>query len=402
MSEMNKNQGFATKQIHTGHLEIPGINPLATPIFQSSTFVFDSAQQGARRFALEEPGYIYTRLGNPNSDQVAKKLAALEGGEAAVVCGSGIGAITTAFWTMIKGGDHILADTTLYGCTYAFLSRGITRFNVESTFVDFSDMENIKKNLRPETKVVYFETPSNPNIKILDIEAIAKMVHAYNPGIKVVVDNTFCTPFIQRPLELGADVVVHSGTKYLNGHGDVISGMIVGKADFITECTLFGLKDMTGAVISPNDAYLIARGMKTLDIRMRKHSENAMKVATFLESHPAVKSVLYPGLESHPAHEIAKKQMHNGFGGIIAFELNATREESGEFINNLKLCTIAVSLGDAETLIEHPATMTHSPYSPEELAAVGISESLIRLSVGLEDADDIIADLKEQLDKLVK
>ena len=378
---------------------MPGINPLATPIFQTSTFEFDSTEQGAKRFSGEEQGYIYTRLGNPNSNQIGEKLAALEGAELGMAMSSGMGAITTVLWTTLRAGDHLLADDALYGCTYSFFMHGLTRYGVEVTLADFSNIENVKRELKANTKAVYFESPTNPNLKLIDIGAVASIAHAHNPEIKVIVDNTFCTPFLQRPVELGADVVIHSATKYLNGHGDVIAGMAAGKADFITECTMFGLKDMTGAVIGPFEAYLISRGMKTLDIRMEKHCKNAMAIAKYLESNSKVKRVIYPGLESHPQHELAKKQMH-GFGGMVSFELNASREDSAKFINSLDLCTLAVSLGDAETLIEHPATMTHSTYTPEALAEANISESLIRLSAGLEEAEDIIHDLEEGLKRI--
>lgn len=397
---MEKNSGFATKQIHVGKIEIPGIAPLATPIFQTSTFEFETTAEGAARFAGEEQGYIYTRLGNPNTAKIGAKLAALEHAEAGMAMASGIGAITTVMWTALKAGDHLLADDTLYGCTFSFFTHGLTRCGIEVTLVNFEDIEAVKAAIRPNTKVFYFETPTNPSLKLVDIEAISNLAHTTCPDAKVIVDNTFCTPYIQTPLDLGADVVIHSATKYLNGHGDVIAGMAAGKAEFINECNMFGLKDMTGAVLGPFEAYLIDRGMKTLDVRVQKHCDNAMKIARFLESHPAVKRVLYPGLESHPRHELAKKQMHNGFGGIITFELNCGREESAEFVNGLKLCTIAVSLGDAETLIEHPATMTHSTYTPDDLAKAGIGESMLRLSAGLEDAEDIIADLKAGLDRI--
>ena len=395
----NKKLGFATRQIHEGSLKIPGIGPLAMPIFQTSTFVFDNAEQGARRFACEEPGYIYTRLGNPNANQLAQKIANLEGGEAAIIASSGIGAITTAIYSLVEGGDHILADTTLYGCTFAYLKHGLSKFGVESDFVDFSDIENVKKGIKPNTKVVYFETPCNPDLKIIDIKAVADAVHAVNPEIQVVVDNTFCTPYIQRPLELGANVVVHSATKYLNGHGDVIAGVVVGTQEYITKCTLFGMKDMTGAVIGPFEAFLIARGMKTLNIRMERHCKNAQVIAEFLESDKHVKKVTFPGLKSHPRYEIAKKQMSLP-GGMITFELNATREQTAEFVNSLELCTLAVSLGDAETLIEHPASMTHSPLNEEELAIAGITPAMVRLSVGLEDPEDIIDDIKNAFVKV--
>lgn len=399
---MEKNSGFATKQIHTGKIEIPGIAPLATPIFQTSTFEFETTAQGAHRFAGEEAGYIYTRLGNPNTTKIGEKLAALEHAEAGMAMASGMGAVTTVMWTVLHAGDHLLADDALYGCTFSFFTHGLTRYGVEVTLVDFEDLDAVRAAIRLNTKAFYFETPTNPNLKLIDIAAISKIAHENCPDAKVIVDNTFATPYLQRPLDLGADVVIHSATKYLNGHGDVIAGMAAGTKEFIDECNLFGLKDMTGAVLGPFEAFLIDRGLKTLDIRVKKHCENAMRVATFLEGHPMVKRVIYPGLESHPRHELAKKQMHGGFGGIITFELNATREQSAEFVNSLKLCTIAVSLGDAETLIEHPATMTHSTYTPEALEQAGIGESMLRLSVGLEDAEDIIADLKAGLDNLQK
>ena len=394
-----KNMGFATRQIHAGKHD-NGVGALCTPIYQTSTFEFDTVQQGGARFAGQEEGYIYSRLGNPSLTQVEEKLAALEGGEAALATASGMGAISSALWSSVEAGDEIVASDTLYGCTFALLNHGMTKFGVKVTLTDLSDIENLKKNLTDKTKVVYFETPCNPTLKLLDIELIAKTAHAFNPDIRVIVDNTFCTPYLQRPLELGADVVVHSATKYLNGHGDVIAGMVVGKEDFITQCRMFGLKDMTGAVMSPFNAFLIARGLKTLDIRMERHSANAMKVAEFLHDHPAIDKVYYPGLEDFEGHEIAKKQMKL-YGGMMSIELKADRDAVANALNKLQLCTIAVSLGDAETLVEHAASMTHSTYTPEELKASGISEGLVRISVGLEDPDDIIADLKAVLDTLV-
>ena len=393
-----KKFGFATRQIHAGHME-NAAGSLCAPIYQTSTFAFSTVEQGGARFAGEEGGYIYTRLGNPTLGAVEEKLASLEGGEAAMAAASGMGAISSALWTSVVAGDEIVADETLYGCTYALLNHGMTKFGVKVTLTDLSDIENLKKNLTDKTRVVYFETPCNPTLKLLDIELIAKTAHAFNPDIRVIVDNTFCTPYLQRPLELGADVVVHSATKYLNGHGDVIAGMVVGKEDFITQCRMFGLKDMTGAVLSPFDAFLMARGLKTLDIRMERHCANAQKVAAFFTSHPAVAKVYYPGLDTFPGHEIAAKQMKLP-GGMISIELKADRAAVAAALNKLQLCTIAVSLGDAETLVEHPATMTHSTYSAEELAAAGISEGLVRISVGLEDPEDIIDDFKTVLDTL--
>ncbi|MEA5094634.1 MAG: methionine gamma-lyase [Sedimentibacter saalensis] len=389
---------FSTRAVHAGYRKNE-YGALATPIYQTSTFIFDSAEQGGRRFALEEDGYIYTRLGNPTSSQVEDKLASLENAEAAVAMGSGMGAITSVIWAIVKGGDHIVAAKTLYGCTFAFLNHGLPKFGIEVTFVDTSDPENVRKAMKENTKVVYLESPANPNMLISDIEEISKIAHE-NEGCMVVVDNTYCTPYIQRPIDLGADVVVHSATKYLNGHGDVIAGFAAGTQEFINQVRFVGIKDMTGSVISPFDSYLINRGMKTLEIRMEKHCQNAQKVAEFLEDHPAVVSIAYPGLKSFPQYELAKKQMSLP-GAMIAFEVKGGLEAGRILMNSVELCSLAVSLGDTETLIQHPASMTHSPYTPEERAASGISEGLVRLSVGLEDAGDIIDDLKQALDKLL-
>ncbi|CEQ18274.1 methionine gamma-lyase [Paraclostridium sordellii] len=393
-----KNKKFATRAIHGGHHKDPVSGALTTPIFQTSTFVFDSAEQGGRRFALQEGGYIYTRLGNPTNTQLEEKVALLEGAEACMSTASGIGAISSALWTALKAGDHVVASKTLYGCTFALLNHGLTRYGVEVTFVDATNLDEIKAAMKENTRVVYLETPANPDLKLIDIESVSKIAHEKKDCI-VMVDNTFCTPYIQRPLEWGADVVVHSATKYLNGHGDVIAGFVVGKKEFIDQVRLFGVKDMTGAVLSPFDAYLILRGMKTLQIRMDKHSKNALEVAKFLEGHKNVIKVNYPGLESFPQRELAKKQMDLP-GGMIAFEVKGGLAAGKKLLNSLELCTLAVSLGDCETLIQHPASMTHSPYTAEERAEAGISDGLIRISVGLEDPKDIIDDLKQGLDLL--
>ena len=393
--------GFSTNQIHAARPEPDGVAPLATPIYQTSTYIFESTQQGAARFAGEEEGYIYTRLHNPNADEAAARIACLEGGEAGMLTASGMGAITATLWTILRSGDHIVSDSTLYGCTYALFTEGLARFGVEVTLVDFSDEAALRAAIRPETKVVYCETATNPDLKVLDIEMVSRVAHEANPEIYVMVDNTFVSPYLVQPLRLGADIVVHSATKYLNGHGDVIAGAIITKKELIDQIIPCGLKYMTGCAIGPFDSFLITRGLKTLDIRMDRHCANAMKVARFLEGHPAVRRVCYPGLESHPQHELAKRMYrHGGFGGVVSFELNCDRERTAEFVNSLKLCTLAVSLGDAITLIEHPASMTHNTYTVEALAEIGISESLLRLSVGLEDADDLIADLKAELDRI--
>lgn len=395
----DKFKGFSTRAIHAGK-EKNQFNSLSTPLYQSSTFVFDSAEQGGRRFQLEEEGYIYTRLGNPNSSVFEKKIASLEGGVGAVATASGMGAISASFWSKLKTGDHIIAASTLYGCSFALINHGLPRFGIDVTFVPETDAESYAKAIRPNTKLIYIETPANPNLKILDIAALAEVAHANN--IELWVDNTFATPYLQQPFKLGADLVLHSVTKYLNGHGDVVAGVVVGKdAEFLQQVRLFGVKDMTGSVLSPHDAWLIERGMKTLPLRMEKHSQNAAKIAEYLNQHKYITKVYYPGLESHPGHEVAMRQMRYP-GAIVAFEMSGGIEEGKLLMNNLELCTLAVSLGDTETLIQHPASMTHSPYTPEERASFGITESLVRISVGLEDVEDIIADLDAGLEKAHK
>lgn len=384
-------KGIGTMSIHTGNHKNP-FGALAVPIYQTSTFVFDSAEQGGKRFALEEEGYIYSRLGNPTTTVFEEKIAVLEGGEAAVATSSGIGAITSTLWTLLKAGDHVIADKTLYGCTFAYLNHGVAKFGVEVDFIDTSDLELVRKTMKSNTRVVYLETPANPNMKVVDIKAVAEIAHT-NPNTLVVVDNTFATPFCQRPLELGCDVVVHSVTKYLNGHGDVIAGVVISKKEIIDQVRLVGVKDMTGSVLGPTEAFYIIRGMKTFELRMRRHCENAMKVAEYLEAHDKIEKVYYPGLKSHDGYEVASKQME-AFGGILAFELKGGFEAGKTLLNNVKMAALAVSLGDAETLIQHPASMTHSPYTKEERLAAGITDGLVRLSVGLENIEDIIADLE--------
>lgn len=396
---VKENSGFGTKAIHGGKMKDTQYGALTMPIYQTSTFEFDCCEQGGRRFAGEEKGYIYTRLGNPSISAVENKVALLEGGEACAAASSGMGAVSACLWSIAGAGKHILADETLYGCTFALLNHGMIRYGVEVTFVDTSDLEQVKANLKENTVCVYLETPANPNLKISDIQAVAELAHAYNPAIQVVCDNTFASPYLQRPLELGADVVVHSATKYLNGHGDVIAGFVVGTEAFINEVKMFGLKDMTGATLGPFEAFLIMRGLKTMEIRMERHCANAKKVAEYLVKQEKVERVYYPGLETHPGYEIAKKQMQD-FGAMISFEVKGGKEGGMKFVNSLSMIPIAVSLGDAETLVQHPASMTHSVYTEEELKAAGISAGLIRLSVGLENAEDIIADLELGFSKI--
>ena len=392
-----KKYGLGTTAIHAGTLKNL-YGTLAMPIYQTSTFIFDSAEQGGRRFALEEAGYIYTRLGNPTTTVLENKIAALEEGEAGIAMSSGMGAISSTLWTVLKAGDHVVTDKTLYGCTFALMNHGLTRFGVEVTFVDTSNLDEVKNAMKKNTRVVYLETPANPNLKIVDLEALSKIAHT-NPNTLVIVDNTFATPYMQKPLKLGADIVVHSVTKYINGHGDVIAGLVVTNKELADQIRFVGLKDMTGAVLGPQDAYYIIRGMKTFEIRMERHCANAKKVVEFLNKHPKIEKVYYPGLETHPGYEIAKKQMKD-FGAMISFELKGGFEAGKTLLNNLKLCSLAVSLGDTETLIQHPASMTHSPYTKEEREAAGITDGLVRLSVGLENVEDIIADLEQGLEKI--
>ncbi|WP_413495671.1 methionine gamma-lyase [Morganella psychrotolerans] len=392
------NKGYDTKIVHAGQQPDPLTGALSTPIYQTSTFVFDSAEQGAARFALEEEGYIYSRLGNPTNAALEEKMRVLENGEAALVTASGISAISTTILTMCGQGDHIVASDTLYGCTYALLSHSLPKFGIEVTFVRADNPENIKAAMKPNTKMVYVETPANPTLAMIDLEAAANVAH--EGGAMLVVDNTFMSPYCQRPLELGADIVVHSVTKYINGHGDVIGGVIVGPADFLVPARLVGVKDITGGVMSPFNAWLTLRGLKTLHVRMERHCSNAMKVAQYLETNPNITSVFYPGLPSHPQHELAKKQM-SGFGGMISFEIKGGIAAGRKVMNSVELCLLAVSLGDTETLIQHPASMTHSPIPAEERLKAGITDGLIRISVGLETAEDIIADLEQAIAKAV-
>lgn len=398
--ESNKNMGFGTIAIHSGVTREEKYQSLVMPIYQTSTFYFNTCEEGGQKFAGEEAGYIYTRLGNPTTTLLEEKVAALEGAEAAAAVSSGMGAVSSALWTIAGAGKHIIADKTLYGCTFAFLNHGMTRYGVEVDFIDTANLDEVRAALKENTVAVYLETPANPSLKITDIKKVAEIAHSYKKDIKVVCDNTFATPYLQRPLSLGADVVIHSATKYLNGHGDVIAGFVVGSAEFIQEVKMFGIKDMTGSTLGPQEAFLILRGLKTLEIRMERHCANAERLAKFFKAEPKVEQVYYPGFESHVGHDIAAKQMVRGFGGMIAIEVKGGKEAGMKLVNSLKLCTIAVSLGDAETLVEHPASMTHSTYTAEELAEADIPQGLVRISVGLENVQDIIDDFKQAFEQI--
>jgi len=395
----NKESGFSTKTIHGGSIRDVQFGSLMMPIYQNATFCFDSCEQGGKRFEGTESGYVYSRAGNPTTNLLEERIALLENAEAAVAFSSGMGAISSVLWTVGAQGRHIIADSTLYGCTFSLLAHGLTRYGVEVTFVDLSDPSLLQAELRENTIAVFFETPANPNLKVVDIAAVAELAHEHNKDILVVVDSTFATPYLTRPLDLGADVVVHSATKYLNGHGDVIAGIACGKTEFMTEVRQFGRRSATGAVLGPHEAFLIMRGLKTLELRMERHCSNALVLAEYLGRHPKVERVYFPGLTEHPNHEVARKQMLM-FGGMIAFEVHGGREAGAKLLNNLQLCALAVSLGDAETLVEHPATMTHSVYTAEELKEAGIAEGLVRISAGLETIQDIVADFEQAFAKL--
>lgn len=389
-------QGFATRAIHLGYDPRENEGALTPPMHLSSTFAFETAERGADIFAGEQPGYFYSRISNPTLDLLEQRVASLEGAEAGLALASGMGAITSVLWTLLSPGDELIVDQTLYGCTFAFMNHGLAKFGIKVTHVDLTVPENLERAIGSKTRVVYFETPANPNMRLVDISAISDIAHA--AGATVVVDNTYATPYVTRPIQHRADIVVHSATKYLGGHGDLVAGVAVGKAETISEIRFVGMKDMTGAVMSPFNAMLVQRGLKTLALRMERHSATATEVATWLERQDPVAVVHYPGLAGFAQQDVATRQMALG-GGMIAFELTGGIAAGRELMNRLTLIQRAVSLGDAETLIQHPASMTHSTYTEEERLHHGISDGLIRLSVGLEDADDILADLAQAMEK---
>ncbi|WP_306150078.1 MULTISPECIES: methionine gamma-lyase [unclassified Roseibium] len=387
-------KGFATRAIHHAYDPLQNEGALTPPLHLTSTFAFESAEAGGEMFAGERAGHIYSRISNPTLDLLERRIALLEGAEAGLALSSGMGAITAALWTLLSPGDEIIVDKTLYGCTFAYMHHGLSKFGITVTHVDLTEPENLIPAISGKTRVVYFETPANPNMRLVDIAAVSKIAH--EAGATVVVDNTYATPYLTRPIELGADLVLHSATKYLGGHGDVVAGLIAGRAEQVQEIRLVGMKDMTGAVMAPFNAMLILRGLKTLALRMDRHCASAQPVAEWLEAHPSVGEVYFPGLTSFAQHDLAKQQMAKP-GAMIAFELKGGLEAGRSMMNRLQMIGRAVSLGDAETLIQHPATMTHSTYTPEERAEHGITDGLIRLSVGLEDIEDILADLDQAL-----
>ncbi len=377
-----------TKCVHAGIGEYE-FRPVVPPIYQTSTFGFASAEEGAMLFEGKKKGYIYTRMFNPTIEAMENAIAELEGGYKALGCASGMAAVNTVFTSTVKAGDHVVCSSAVYGPTTTILKTIMANFGIETTFVDSTDVKNVKNAMRGNTKLVFIETPSNPTLVISDLAEISKIAHEGNA--KMAVDNTFMSPILQQPISLGVDIVMHSMTKFLNGHADVVGGVIVVK-DEETYQHFRKILNQLGGVIDPFNAFLVHRGLKTLAIRMQKHCENAMKIAVFLEKHPAIEWIMYPGLKSHPQYELGLKQQ-KGHGGMITFELKGGFEAGRILMNSVKLCALAVSLGGVETLIEHPASMTHYSMGPDGRAAACITEGLVRLSVGIENADDIIEDL---------
>lgn len=384
--------GINSKLIHGGYRP-DHTGAVNVPIYQSSTFAFRDADHGAALFAGDEEGYIYTRIGNPTTNALEHAVADLEGGAGAVATSSGMGAVNSLYMALLGDGAHLVSTASVYGPSRGLIEKHYARFGTRGTFVDSSNLENVRQALRPETRLVYVESPSNPAMQVTDIAGAAEIAHAH--GALLAVDNTFASPYLQRPLELGADVVLHSVTKFINGHADVVGGLLIAADPDI----LRRLRDVmvaTGCNMDPHQAYLVLRGLKTLGVRVERAQENAMKVARWLEAHPKVKWVRYIGLPSHPQHDLAKRQMR-GFGSMIAFEVDGGFEAGKRLMNHVRLATLAVSLGGVETLIEHPASMTHASMSREAREAAGFTDGLVRYAVGIEDVDDLIADLEQAL-----
>ncbi|MDW3034761.1 MULTISPECIES: methionine gamma-lyase [Bacillus cereus group] len=385
-----KKKHMETALIHHGYTSEEHKGSLTPPLFQTSTFTFETAQQGEASFAGVDPSYIYSRLGNPTVKLFEERMAVLEGGEEALAFGSGMAAISATLIGFLKAGDHIICSNGLYGCTYGFLEVLEEKFMITHSFCDMETEADIENKIRPNTKLIFVETPINPTMKLIDLKQVIQA--AKRNGLLVIVDNTFCSPYLQRPLELGCDAVVHSATKYIGGHGDVVAGVTICKTKALAEKIRPMRKDI-GGIMAPFDAWLLLRGLKTLAVRMDRHCDNAEKIVSFLKNHDAVEGVWYP------EGELASRQMKRG-GGVISFSIKGGKEETQAFINELHFITIAVSLGDTETLIQHPATMTHAAIPAELRQEMGIYDNLIRLSVGLESWEDIASDLEQALKKI--
>jgi methionine-gamma-lyase len=388
-----KKLGFTTRQIHSEGHEKP-LHAHNMPIFQSSTYMFDSPDHGAALFAGEIKGHIYTRLGNPTTEALERTLTNLEEAEASVVFPSGLAAIQGATLPFMKHGDHIISGDTLYGPTLTLFGDIYARYGISTTFVNTANVDEVRKAIRPETKFCFYETPANPTNKVSDIAAISEICR--HAGVKSVIDNTFATPYNQTPLTLGTDIVIHSATKYLNGHGDIIGGCVMGKSEDMDVVRAY--RTATGPCISPFDSYLFLRGLKTLSMRMDRHNKNGLAVAEFLHDHPDVDKVMYPGLPDDPGYKVAKKQMR-GFSGMVAFELKGGFIAAKELLKNTEVFILAVSLGTVDSLIQHPASMTHAKVTKEFREKQGLTDNLIRISVGCEDTEDLIADLGQAIEK---
>jgi len=385
---------FETLSIHAGSEDRNPKNALNYPIFMTSTFEFSSLEHAEATFGFETDDYVYTRGNNPTLKLLEERMSVLEGGAASVAFASGMAAISSVLMSLLKPGDEVIAHRVLYGSAWNLIKNILPQYGISSRLVNLTDVSNLADEITERTKVIYFETPTNPNLDIIDIAAVCDAARA--KGAKVVVDNTFATPFFQRPLELGADVVVHSATKYISGHGDVIAGIAVaGDEDYAGELK-FGYMCEFGGVMSPFTGWLLLRGLKTLALRMREHENNALAVARYLEQHPRVKRVYYPGLPSSPGYATAKAQM-SGFGGMVSFDIDGTPTQSRRVVNSMRLFKLAVSLGDCESLVEHPFAMTHRGYAEDEICAAGLTPSMIRLSIGLEHQNDLIADIGQAL-----
>ncbi len=382
-----KKQGFGTKAIHAGQPADPVTGSVTVPIYQTSTF--------AQKSPGVHTGYEYARTDNPTRTAYQECVAALENGKHALAFSSGLATIDTYLHTL-RSGDHIICSDDVYGGTFRLFDKIATRFGLKFTFMDLSDLKKVEAAIKPETKAIWIESPTNPMLKIFDIAALAKLATSKN--ILSIVDNTFMSPYFQRPLDLGADVVIHSVTKYMNGHSDVVGGVfITNHTALYTEMKF--LQNAVGAVPGPQDCFLVMRGLKTLHLRMREHEKNAIAIANFLNEHPLIEKVIYPGLPSHPEHALAKQQMH-GFGGMISFVIKGDLNSARKFLETTKLFTLAESLGGVESLIEHPAIMTHASVPAENRRALGIVDTLIRISVGIEDLQDLINDLKTALESI--
>lgn len=391
---MKNQRQFATLAVHAGETSCPATGALDTPIYQSTTFVASDSDEMAAVYGEMKPGYMYTRYGNPTLRALEDKVAALEGGESALAFSSGMAAISSALLGTVRAGDHVVAARSLYGAAYNFLNTKMPRLGAATTFVNSTRVEDYEKALLPNTRLIYIETPSNPVLEILDIAALARL--AQSRGIPSMIDNTFASPALQQPLALGVTVVVHSATKYLCGHGDAMGGVVVGPKEYIAELNREIIRDF-GGVMSPFNAWLILRGIRTLHLRMPAHCSNAQKIAEFLDRHPKLERVNYPGLPKHPGHELAKKQM-KAFGAIISFQVKGGYEGGKKVMDRVKIFARAASLGDTRSLIVHPASTSHRAVPREQRLAVGITDGLVRLSVGIEAVEDLIQDLEQALD----